>query len=175
MTDDPRYPVGPFASSGRPLTPEEREACFLAIERHPGNMRAAVAGLDDGQLDTPYRDGGWSVRQVVHHVVDSHVNSYCRFKLIATEESPTIRTYDQDAWASLPDSREPVEMSLRILDAVHARWVVFLRAMEPSYFRRSFNHPEVGEMTCDALLELYRWHCEHHEGHVTGLRTREGW
>ena len=162
-------------SLDRPLTSAERGACMDTIEQHPRRMRAAVAGLDDGQLDTPYREGGWSVRQVVHHVVDSHVNSYCRFKLIATEDTPTIRTYDQDAWAALPDSREPVEMSLAILDSVHARWCVFLRAMEPDYFLRMFDHPEVGEMTCDALLELYAWHCGHHEGHVTGLRAREGW
>jgi hypothetical protein len=176
MTADPRYPVGPFHSVGRPLSSEERAECIDAIEAHPANMRAAVQGLGDAELDTPYRDGGWTVRQVVHHVVDSHLNSYIRFKLAVTEDHPRITTYDQDAWAQLPDGKTaPVEMSLLILDAVHPRWGAFLRALPDDGFRRTVDHPELGDVPVDSLLELYGWHCRHHEGHVTALRARVGW
>jgi uncharacterized damage-inducible protein DinB len=173
---DLRYPVGPFASVGRALTPQERAAHIDAIDAHPARMRAAVSGLADEQLDTPYREDGWTVRQVVHHVVDSHLNSYVRFKLAVTEDHPTICTYEQTAWAELPDARNaPVEGSLRLLESLHARWVSFLRSLAPDDFRRTLQHPEIGEMTVDVLLELYGWHCAHHEGHVTGLRQRKGW
>jgi uncharacterized damage-inducible protein DinB len=173
---DPRYPIGPFASVGRPLTDEERRAHIDTIEAHPARMRAAVSDLTDEQLDTAYREGGWTVRQVVHHVVDSHLNSYVRFKLAVTEDHPTVCTYEQVAWAELPDAKDaPVEGSLRLLESLHARWVSFLRALGPDDFRRTLYHPESGEMTVDQLLELYGWHCGHHEGHVTGLRARKGW
>lgn len=173
---DPRYPIGRLRTLDRPLTPEEREERIAAIEAHPGRMRTAVAGLDDAQLDTPYRDGGWTVRQVVHHVVDSHVNAYVRFKLTATEEHPTIGTYQQAAWAELPDAKHaPVEASLDVLDTLHRRWVAFLRNLEPSDFTRTARHPEVGEVTLDTLLQIYGWHGPHHEAHVTTLREREGW
>ncbi len=176
MKDDPRYPTGPFRSVGRKLTPAEREALIDAIAAHPDRMRAAVAGLGDAQLDTPYRDGGWTVRQVAHHVVDSHLNAYIRFKLAVTEEMPRIVTYEQAVWAELPDGKTaPVEGSLRILDALHARWVSFLRALPPEAFARTLDHPEMGRMTVDALLEHYGWHGPHHEAHVTKLREREGW
>jgi DinB family protein len=175
-THDPRYPVGPFESAGRMLTGGERAKLIDAIEAHPANMRAAVDGLTVAQLDTPYRDGGWTVRQVVHHVVDSHVNSYVRFKLAVTEDNPTIGTYDQTVWAELADAKVgAVEASLAILDALHARWVAFLRALTPEHFRRSVRHPEVGDITVDVLLEIYGWHCPHHEGHITALRSRMGW
>lgn len=173
---DPRYPLGPFESVGRPLTDEERTRHIDVIEAHPERMRAAVEGLTDEQLDTPYREGGWTVRQVVHHVVDSHVNAYVRFKLAVTEDAPTIGTYEEKEWAELPDAKEaPVEGSLRILEALHRRWVSFLRALDPADFRRSVRHPEVGEITVDVLLEIYGWHGPHHEAHVTTLRVREGW
>lgn len=173
---DPRYPIGPFTSLGRVLNADERSERIDIIEAHPPKMRAAVAGLTGEQLDTPYREGGWTVRQVVHHVVDSHLNAYVRFKLAITEDDPTIRTYDEKAWAALPDAKEaPVEVSLTILDALHPRWVAFLRALSAEDFRRSMQHPEVGEMRVDVLLEIYGWHCPHHEGHITGLRGREGW
>lgn len=173
---DPRYPIGPFESLGRALTPEERAERIGAIEGHPARMRAAVAGLDDEQLDTPYRDGGWTVRQVVHHVVDSHLNAYVRFKVAVTEDLPTIRTYEEKDWAELPDAKDaPVEGSLDILESLHGRWASFLRNLGPDDFRRTFLHPEIGEMTVDALLELYGWHAPHHEAHVTALREREGW
>jgi len=175
MTDE-RFPIGRFESVGRPLTPQERTERIDAIAAHPANMRAAVDGLDEAQLDTPYRDGGWTVRQVVHHVVDSHVNSYVRFKLAVTQDNPTIGTYDQVAWAELPDAKSaPVEGSLAILDALHARWVAFLRDLPPEEFARPVEHPEWGRISVDLLLEIYGWHCPHHEAHVTGLRARRGW
>lgn len=173
---DPRYPIGPFRPSGRALTADERQAHIDTIERHPAKMRAAVEGLGQAQLDTPYREGGWTVRQVVHHVVDSHVNSYIRFKLAVTEDGPTICTYDQDAWSKFPDARTaPVEGSLAMLDALHARWVAFLRDLEPGDFGRTLHHPEEGDIDVDFLVEMYGWHCRHHEGHVTAVREREGW
>lgn len=174
--DDPRYPNGPFESVGRALTDSERDALIGAIAAHPADMRAAVAGLDDGQLDTPYRDGGWTARQVVHHVVDSHLNSYVRFKLAITEDDATIRTYEEKDWAELPDAKSaPVEGSLALLEALHARWVAFLRALTPEQFRRTIHHPEWGDITVDVLLEIYGWHCSHHESHITRLRERMGW
>ncbi len=173
---DPRYPVGPFESVGRALSDAERSAHVDAIEAHPARMRAAVAGLDDTQLDTPYRDGGWTVRQVVHHVVDSHLNSYVRFKLAVTEDHPTIGTYEEKAWAELPDARDaPVEGSLALLESLHTRWVAFLRALTSDQCRRAVYHPESGEITVDVLLEIYGWHCLHHEGHITALRAQRGW
>jgi uncharacterized damage-inducible protein DinB len=139
-------------------------------------MRAAVDGLSDEQLDTPYREGGWTVRQVVHHVADSHINSYVRFKLAVTEDDATVGTYEQARWAELADAKHAaVEGSLAILDALHARWVSFLEALSADDFRRVIHHPEVGDITVDVLLEIYGWHCPHHEGHVTGLRERRGW
>ena len=176
MTPDPRYPVGPFKSIGRPLDEDERARLIDTIAAHPAKMRSAVDGLDHAQLDTPYRDGGWTVRQVVHHVVDSHLNSYVRFKLAVTEDHPRICTYDQDSWAELPDaSRDPIDSSLEILDGLHTRWVSFLRALPPEAFARLVDHPEIGDISVDELLEIYGWHCPHHEGHITALREREGW
>jgi uncharacterized damage-inducible protein DinB len=174
--DDPRFPTGRFASVKRPLTPAERAAKIDTIRTTPSRMRAAVAGLSDAQLDTPYREGGWSVRQVVHHVVDSHLNAYVRFKLALTEENPTVRPYDEKLWAELPDARTlPVEASLAMLDGLHARWVALLDVLEPAQFQRPLHHPEAGRMTVDGLLELYAWHGPHHEGHIMGLRARKGW
>jgi hypothetical protein len=174
--DDLKFPTGRFESLGRPLTAEERADRIAAIGAHPTNMRAAVAGLDDAQLDTPYREGGWTVRQVVHHVVDSHVNSYIRFKLAVTEHNPRIVTYDQSAWAELADGKSAaVETSLAILDALHARWVAFLRARSDGDFSRTVQHPEWGHISVDFLLEVYGWHCAHHEAHITRLRERMGW
>lgn len=173
---DPRYPIGPFRPLGRRLSAEERSALIDRIEAHPTNMRAAVDGLSDEQLDTPYREEGWTARQVVHHVVDSHVNSYVRFKLAVTEDHPTIRTYEEARWAELPDAKTaPVEGSLELLEALHRRWVSFLRALPPESFERTLEYPGVGDVTVDLLLEIYGWHAPHHEAHITALRTREGW
>lgn len=174
--EDLRYPIGRFESQQRALTPEERTQLIDAIEAHPVNMRAAVAGLSDGQLATSYREGGWTVRQVVHHVVDSHINAYVRFKLAVTEDEPTIGTYQEAEWAELPEARSaPVEMSLAILDALHPRWVAVLRAFDDEHFTRMLHYPGVGEISVDVLLEIYGWHCPHHEAHVTRLRDRMGW
>jgi uncharacterized damage-inducible protein DinB len=176
MNEDLRYPIGPFRSARRTLTAAERKAHIMAIEAHPANMRAAVAGLSDAQLDAPYRDGGWTVRQVVHHVVDSHLRSYLRFKLAITCDHPRIATYDEAVWAALPDASDaPVEMSLAILDAFHPRWVRFLRDLSDRQFERTMDHPEIGDITVDVLLEIYGWHCPHHEAHITRLRERKGW
>ena len=175
MTDE-RFPIGRLEPLGRPLEPDERAKRIEAIAAHPANMRTAVRGLGDEQLDTPYRDGGWTVRQVVHHVVDSHINAYVRFKLAVTEDNPEIGTYQQVEWAELPDAKSaPVDGSLALLDALHARWASFLRARTAEDFRRPVRHPEWGQITVDLLLEIYGWHCPHHERHITRLRERRGW
>jgi uncharacterized damage-inducible protein DinB len=176
MSDDQRYPTGRFSSVKRPLTPAERAASIEAIRVHPKRIRAAVGGLSESQLDTPYRDGGWTVRQVVHHVVDSHTNAYIRFKLAITEDNPTVRPYQEKLWAELPDAKTmPVEASLSILDGIHARWAVLLESLAPEQFRRPLHHPEMGDITIDTLVELYGWHGAHHVAHITGLRARKGW
>ena len=174
--NDPRYPIGRYERRDV-LTPEERAACIEQIAATPGKMREAVAGLSKEQLETPYREGGWTLRQVVHHVPDSHMNSYCRFKLALTEETPTIRPYDEAAWARLSDSADtPPETSLALLEALHDRWVRLLRAMSASDFQRTLKHPEHGEpMTLDAMLALYAWHGRHHTAHITSTRERNGW
>jgi len=175
-SDALKYPTGRYASVKRPLTAHERGDLIAAIREHPAKMRSAVAGLGEAQLDTPYRDGGWTVRQVVHHVVDSHTNAYIRFKLAVTEERPTVRAYSEKLWAELPDARTlPVEASLAILDGLHARWAAFLDGLAPEHFQRPLHHPEMGDLTVDALLELYGWHGAHHVAHITGLRARKGW
>ncbi len=173
---DSRYPTGRFSSVKRPLTRDERASRIDAIRTHPVRIRAAVAGLGDEQLDTPYRDGGWTVRQVVHHVVDSHTNAYIRFRLAITEDKPTIRPYQEKLWAELPDAKTlPVETSLAILDGLHARWVALLEALTPEQFQRGLHHPEMGDLTVDVLLELYGWHGAHHVAHITALRERMRW
>lgn len=154
---------------------EERNSKIGAIRAFPQIIHAAVDGLNDQQLDTPYRDGGWTVRQVVHHVADSHANAYLRFRWLVTEDHPTIKTYDQDVWAALPDSRLPVESSLRMLDGLHERWAGFLDSLPVDTWSRTGMHPELGEVTMDDLLELYSWHGAHHAGQITDLRARQGW
>jgi uncharacterized damage-inducible protein DinB len=173
---DLRYPIGKFARRDS-LTSEERRAFIDQIAQAPQRMRDAVRGLDDAQLDTAYREGGWTVRQVVHHVPDSHLNAYTRIKLALTEDNPTIKPYDENAWAKLPDSREtPVETSLQMIEALHARWVALMRAMSDADFRRTFRHPEYpGDFTLDGLVALYAWHGRHHAAHITSLRERMKW
>lgn len=148
-----------------------------AIARTPSNLRAAVRGLSDDQLDTPYRTGGWTLRQVVHHVPDSHMNAFIRVKLGLTEDVPTIKPYDEAAWAKLADAKDtPVETSLTLLDALHERWLTLLRAMAPADFERTLNHPDWdAPMSLDTVLALYAWHGPHHTAQITGLRTRMGW
>jgi len=174
--DDPRYPIGPFAYEG-PLRPDRRFDCIARIAAAPSTLRQSVAGLTDAQLDTPYRDGGWTVRQVVHHVPDSHLNAYTRFRLTLTEPTPTIKPYLEHLWAELPDARsEPVEISLALLEALHRRWVPLLRSLGRAEWELKFVHPERGrEWSLDEALAMYAWHGEHHTAHVTRLRDRMGW
>jgi uncharacterized damage-inducible protein DinB len=172
---DLRYPVGPFKFEGN-LLPEQRQTLIDEIAATPEQMRAAVSGLSDEQLETPYRPDGWTVRQVVHHVPDSHMNSYCRFKLALTEEHPTIRAYDENLWANTDDAlKAPVEVSLDLLEALHRRWVLFLRSFDDKDFERTFNHPELGTVSVDKNVALYAWHGRHHVAHITSLRERNGW
>jgi uncharacterized damage-inducible protein DinB len=145
------------------------------LRRLPERLRAVVAGLNDNQLDTPYREGGWTVRQLVHHVADSHANSYVRVKMALTEEDPTITAYDEAAWARLPDSQMPIEVSLPLIEAVHARLVSLLESMSDADYQRTFRHPERGQVTLANNLALYDWHSRHHTAHITRLRERMGW
>ena len=154
---------------------EQRNSKIAKIRDAPPIIRAAVQGLNDEQLDTPYRDGGWTVRQVVHHLADSHANAYLRFRWLATEDNPTIKTYDQDVWAALPDSRLPVESSLKLLEGLHDRWAAFLELLPDEAWSRRGVHPERGEVTIDDLLRIYADHGAHHAGQITDLRARKGW
>ena len=175
-TDDrDRFPIG-RPEMPAAITPAQRAEFIREIEAAPASLRAAVKGLGDAQLDTAYREGGWTVRQVVHHVPDSHLNAYVRVKLALTEDEPTIKPYIEQRWSELPDAtRGAVGMSLSLLDAIHERWVECLRAMSPADFARTFRHPERGVMTIDQLLALYAWHGKHHVAHITELRKRRGW
>jgi uncharacterized damage-inducible protein DinB len=172
---DLSYPIGKFEWP-ESVTPEMRSQLIGEIEAAPAWFRAAVQGLTGQQLDTPYRPGGWTVRQVVHHVADSHLNSYIRFRLALTEDQPTIKPYDQTKWAELPDARTaPVETSLQLIESLHQRWVALLRSMSDADFARTFLHPERGVMRLDLTLAMYAWHGRHHRAHITGLRERMGW
>lgn len=171
---DLRFPIGEFVMP-MPVTPKLRADAIAAIAELPVKMRDAVRGLSEAQLDTPYRPGGWTVRQVVHHVPDSHLNAYVRVKLALTEDNPTIKPYDQDAFAGLPDQRLPIDVSLSLLDSLHARWVAVLKALTPQQFARPLYHPEIGAITIDYQVQTYGWHSRHHVAHITRLREREGW
>jgi len=172
---DLRYPIGKFKFEG-PLDDEQRRAFIGKIEETPAQMRAAVAGLTEEQLDTPYRPEGWTVRQVVHHVPESHLNSYVRLKLAITEDEPTIKPYFEDRWAELDDARQaPIALSLDLMDALHGRWVWFLRSLKQSDFQRTFRHPELGVVSIDKNIALYAWHGQHHVAHITSLRRLMGW
>jgi hypothetical protein len=172
---DLRYPIGNVEIKPS-LSPAERAKAIPQIAETPLRLREAVAGLSQQQFDTPYRPGGWTVRQLVHHVPDSHMNAYVRFKLGLTENEPTIKPYDEARWASLADSRDtPVEVSLSLLESLHHRWDVLLRSMRPEDFSRRLRHPEIGDITLDSVLSIYAWHGRHHVAHITTLREREGW
>jgi uncharacterized damage-inducible protein DinB len=172
---DPRYPIGKFSYSG-PLTDEQRQRCLEDIAEAPRRLRAALDGLSDHQLDTPYRDGGWTLRQVAHHVPDSHMNSYIRFKLALTEQEPTIKPYMENLWAELPESRHaPIEVSLALLDSLHQRWMLVLRQLTAADWKKTFRHPELGPMSLEKNLALYSWHGRHHVAHITTLREAKGW
>jgi hypothetical protein len=176
MMEDLRYPIGRFHFDGQ-VTPALRERWIGEIAATPGALRAAVAGLTPEQLDTPYREHGWTLRQVVHHVPDSHLNAYTRIKLALTEDEPQIKPYDEARWAELPDVQAaPVETSLTLLECLHRRWVLLLRALGPRDFARRFRHPELGRsLGLDEVLAMYAWHGRHHVAHITSLRSRMGW
>ena len=175
MTTDPRYPIGKF-SRPTSFTPDGRAESIRRIADAPAMIRLAIAGLTDAQLDTPYRTDGWTVRQVVHHVADSHLNMYVRLKLALSEDNPPFKAYDENRWSEFPDATMlPVTVSLALLDAIHERMLVVLRAMTPAQFARTGNHSENGPTSLDVVLAMYAWHGAHHAGHITGLRRREGW
>ena len=172
---DLQYPIGRFDWRGQ-NSADDRRRLIDAIDQTPANLRAAVEDLSEQQLDTPYRPGGWTVRQVTHHVPDSHMNAYIRFRLALTEEEPTIKPYDESRWAELADARTaPVETSLALLEALHLRWAMLLRSLSEPDFGRQFRHPEMGIVSLDKNLALYAWHGRHHVAHVMFLRERMGW
>ena len=173
--DELRYPVGRFQFP-ESVSAEELARFLGQIAEAPARMRAAVSGLSDAQLDTPYRPGGWTVRQVVHHVPDSHMNSYVRFRLALTEDSPTIKPYEEARWAELADARTlPIEPSLALLESLHARWAPLLRSLSAADWKRTFRHPELGLISLENNAALYAWHGRHHVAHITSLRDRMSW
>ena len=172
---DSRYPIGKFDWSA-PVDPATRPQCMMVISEAPARFRYAVRSLDDRQLDTPYRPEGWTIRQVVHHVPDSHMNCFIRWRMALTEDEPIIKPYDEAKWAELHDSRTaPVEVSLKLLESLHDRWVNLMGSMSKMDFERKFRHPEVGLLSLNTVLAGYAWHCRHHEAHITRLRERMGW
>lgn len=174
MEADLRYPVGKFQRIEN-ITESQRRGFIDAIAETPAKLKAAVAGLNDQQLDTPYRPDGWTVRQVVHHLADSHLNSFVRFKLALTEQEPIIKPYDEKRWAELPDSKTPIDLSLPLIEGLHKRWIVLLNSFGSADWQRTFRHPERGTMTLNDNLQLYAWHGRHHVAHITALRERNGW
>lgn len=175
MQKDPRYPIGKF-DKNIIVTPETRKDFINTIETLPGKLRKEVETLSQIQLDTPYRDGGWTLRQVVHHLPDSHLNAYVRFKLALTEDNPQIKTYEEHLWAELPDTfNTPTEVSLQLLHSVHTRWVFLLNALSDKQFERTFQHPDWGNITLSRTLALYAWHSKHHLAHITELKKKMSW
>jgi uncharacterized damage-inducible protein DinB len=172
---DPRYPIGKFSYNGPP-TAEDKKKYLDEIEQTPARFRSALAGLSDEQLNTPYRDGGWTLRQLAHHLPDSHMNSYVRFKLALTEDEPTIKPYMENLWAELPEAKNaPIEVSLALLDSLHRRWMLMLRQFGDAEWKRTFRHPELGAMSLEKTVALYAWHGKHHVAHVTSLKKEMGW
>lgn len=173
--DDLRFPIGRFTVDQN-VTSDRRRAWIRRVAEAPAALRRAVEGLDEPRLRTPYRPDGWTLRQVVHHVPESHMNAYVRFKLALTEDNPTIKPYDEAAWATVADTdRTPVHVSLDLLDALHQRWVILLESMQPADFSRRLVHPEYGQLDLDWMLQFYAWHGHHHAAQIAGLRAREGW
>lgn len=169
MTTDLRYPIGPLVKVPT-LSAAERADRIAAVAALPAELRAIVAGMSDAQLDTPYRPGGWTARQVVHHLADSHMNAFIRFKWALTESNPTIKPYDEQKWAELPDSKLPVEVSLRIVESVHERWVALMHSMSAEAFTTPYQHPESGPHTLDMALNTYAWHGKHHCAHIANSK-----
>ena len=171
---DPRYPIGKFERQAS-YSPADLEGFIRTLEQFPAQFRAAFAGLEAAQLETPYRDGGWTLRQLAHHVPDSHVNAYVRFKLALTEDNPTVKPYAETLWANLPDSSLQIEVSLSLLEGIHTRWTVILRSLQPSDWVRTFEHSDNGLTRLNQSLALYDWHSRHHLGHTVNLRVQMGW
>ncbi len=171
---DARYPVGKFTWEEN-FSDDRRRELIGQIAEAPAKLRAAVNGLDEKKLDTPYREGGWTLRQVAHHLPESHMNAYIRFKLALTEDFPTIKPYDQELWAKTPDAKAPIDASVSLLESLHTRWVTLLKGMSAADYKRKLNHPELGEVTLERYLGLYAWHGRHHVAHITSLRERMGW
>ena len=172
---DRRYPIGPYEPPNE-VTPAMRTLAVQEIAALPAAVRAATQGLNDAKLDTPYRDGGWTVRQVVHHIADSHMNAYVRCRLALTEPEPTIKPYEESAWAQLQDAaHSPIDVSLHLLEPLHERWVTLLGSVNPEDFARTFRHPDHGVRTLDWMLFLYAWHGKHHTAHITELKKQKGW
>ncbi len=174
VENDLRFPIGKFDKDVE-VTAELRKGCIQTITDLPVTLANVVENLTEEQLDTPYRPQGWTVRQTVHHVGDSHLNSLCRFKLALTEDTPTIRPYAEDLWAELSDSKLPIDVSLKMLEAIHLRWSTLLNSMTDEDFQRKLIHPDSGEFTLEKMLALYDWHSRHHTAHITNLIERSGW
>ncbi|HTB98847.1 MAG TPA: bacillithiol transferase BstA [Terracidiphilus sp.] len=173
--NDLRYPIGRFVSLIE-STPTLRSRQIQTLTELPAKLKAAVDGLSAAQLETPYREGGWTVRQLVHHIADSHANSYIRFKLALTEDWPTIKPYDEAAWATLADTvSTPIEISLTLLEALHMRWVNLLTSLSDADFQRGYNHPESGRQNLVTALAIYDWHSRHHTAHILRFRERMNW
>jgi hypothetical protein len=171
---DPRYPIGKFEMPAH-ASPERRRQAIDEIAATPAKLRAAVKGLSDAQLDTPYREGGWTVRQVIHHVPDSHMNAFIRLRCALTEDKPVIKPYEEARWAELADAKAPIEVSQILLDCLHVRWDINWRSMQTAQFARPLIHPDHGERNIDWLLFMYEWHGKHHTAHITELRKQKGW
>ena len=175
MQKDPRYPIGKFDRNIN-VTKEMRSDCIKTIETLPSQLRTEVENLSEQQLDTPYRDGGWTIRQVIHHLPDSHINSYVRFKLALTEDNPRIKTYEEHLWAELPDTfKSPIDVSLNLLESLHTRWAILLRSLTDEQLEKTFQHPEWGDINLDKTLALYTWHSKHHLVHISELKKKMGW
>ncbi len=171
---DARYPIGGFTAPEN-ITPAERTGAIATLAELPETLRNAIEGLNHSQLSMPYREGGWTLRQVVHHIADSHMNAFIRVRLALTEDWPTIKPYNEAAWATLHDSAAPVEWSLELIESLHARWVMLLQSLEDGQWLRGFNHPENGPMTVEFVTMLYAWHSRHHVAHIAHLRGKEKW
>jgi len=171
---DPRYPIGKYERP-QTITPEDRLNAIASLAEMPEQLRNAVDGLDSTQLNTPYREGGWTVRQLVHHIADSHMNAFIRVRLALTEDWPTIKTYDEKAWATLHDSAAPIEWSLELIESLHARWVMMLQSLTDEQWQRGYRHPEDGPTTVEEATLIYAWHSRHHVAHITHLRAAGGW
>ena len=174
--EDLRYPIGTF-NKPEPITPEDLQGYINVIEELPGRLRTLVANLSEEQLNTEYRPDGWTVKQVIHHIADSHVNAYIRFKLALTEDTPTVKPYFEDKWAKLGDYKlTPIDVSLSLIDSIHARWINLLKSMDEKDFEMSFFHPEHGkEFSLDESAGMYAWHCSHHYAHIAELKKRKNW